>query len=60
MERAETSAPRKARLLRKKAKRLLVQAGASALRASHGKKPTLSAGCATAIEATTDRLASAS
>ena len=55
--RAETSPPGKARLLRKKAKHLLEQAGTSALRASRGRKPKLSAGCASAIKETTDRLA---
>jgi hypothetical protein len=59
MELAETSPTGKARLLRKKARRLLGQAGTSALRASRGKKPKLSGACATAIKETTDRLAAA-
>ena len=57
LERAETSPPGKARVLRKKAKRFLERAGGSALRASRGKKPKLSAGCAASIKETTDQLA---
>src|SRR5437867_12206756 len=57
LEQAETSPPRKARVLRKKAKRFLERAGGSALRASRGKKPKLSAGCAASIKETTDQLA---
>ena len=57
LEQAETSPPGQARVLRKKAKRFLERAGGSALRASRGKKPKLSAGCAASIKETTDQLA---
>ena len=57
LDQAETSPPGKARELRKRAKHLLGRAGGSALRASHGKKPKLSADCAAAIKETTDQLA---
>ena len=59
MERAATSPPAKAKRLRKKAKRLLGQARAAALRASRGKKAKLSTRCATAIKETTEQLAEA-
>jgi len=57
LEQAETSPPGKARVLRKKAKRFLERAGGAARRASRGKKPKLSAGCAASIKQTTDQLA---
>lgn len=57
LEQAEVSPSGKARVLRRKAKRFLKRAGSSALRASRGKKPKLSAGCAASIKETTDRLA---
>jgi hypothetical protein len=50
LERAETSPPGKVRMLRERAKRLLERAGASALRATRGRKPRLSAACAASIE----------
>ena len=57
LDQAETSPPGKARELRKRAKHLLERAGGSALRASRGRKPKLSADCAAAIKETTDQLA---
>ena len=57
LEQAETSHPGKARVLRKKAKRLFERAGSAALRASRGQKTKLSAGCAASIKDTTDRFA---
>ena len=56
LEQAQISFPGKARVLRKKTKRFLTRAGGSALRASRGKKPKLSAGCAASIKETTDQL----
>jgi hypothetical protein len=58
LEEADASRPRKAGLLRRKAKRLFRRAGSAALHASRGRQARLSAGCAAAIKATTDRLAS--
>ena len=54
---AETSPPGRARLLRRRARRLLVRAGGSALRASERRRPELSARCAASIKETTDQLA---
>jgi hypothetical protein len=54
---AETSPPGRARLLRRRARRLLVRAGGSALRASRRRRPALSARCAASIKQTTDQLA---
>ncbi len=59
LDQAETSSSGKARELRKRAKHLLERAGGSALRASRGRKPKLSADCAAAIKETTDQLAEA-
>jgi hypothetical protein len=59
LQQAGSSPPGKARVLRGKAKRLLRRAGGSALRASRGKTPKLSAGCAASIKATTDQLVGA-
>ena len=57
LEQADASPPGKARELRKRAKHLFQRAGGSALRASRGKKPKLSADCAASIKETTDQLA---
>ena len=57
LEQAQISFPGKARVLRQKARHLLERAGGGALRASRGKKPKLSAGCAGSIKETTDQLA---
>jgi hypothetical protein len=56
LEEAEISFAAQARRLRQRGKHLLERAGAAAVRASRGRNPKLSPGCAASIKATTDRL----
>ena len=57
LDEAAASPPGKARMLHRRAKRFLERAGVSALRASRGKRPKLSPGCASVIKEIADQLA---
>jgi hypothetical protein len=57
IDQAATSPAKKARRLRRRARHLLMQAGAKATRAAQGKKGKLSAECANALKDATRRVA---
>jgi len=57
IDQAATTAGKKARRVRQKARNLLRQAGAKATRAAKGKKAKLSAACAAALKDAAGRVA---